>query len=65
MSEEKFKTATFEEKMERFYDKMTEKQVENSIDQVIYMCKDYCGKCPNHAETGEKLLLFVREGGAR
>jgi len=37
MSEENFKTTTFEEKLEMFYGKMTEKQWKDSIEQVIYM----------------------------
>ncbi len=51
MSEENFRTATFEEKLEMFYGKMTEKQWKDSIEQVIYMCKDYCGKCPTQEAT--------------
>ena len=62
MSEEDFKTATFEEKLEMYYGKMTEKQWKDSIDQVIYICKDYCGKCPNHEGTGEESLAFCMVG---
>jgi len=62
MSEENFNDATFEEKLEMFYSKMTDKQWENSIEQVIYMCKDYCGKCPSYTGTGEESLAFCMVG---
>ncbi|MBA7514097.1 hypothetical protein ES705_06121 [subsurface metagenome] len=62
MSEGNFKTATFEEKLEMFYGKMTEKQWKDSIDQVIYICRDYCGKSPSHEGTGEKALAFCMVG---
>jgi len=62
MSEENFKTASFEEKVEMFYGKMSEKQWNDSIEQVIYMCRDYCGKCPNHEGTGEESLAFCMVG---
>ena len=53
MSEENFKTATFEEKIEMFYGKMSEKQWKGSIEQLIHMCREYCGKCPSYDGTGE------------
>jgi hypothetical protein len=62
MSEENFKTATFEEKMKMLYGKMSEKQKRESREQVIYMCKDYCGKCPSYKGTGEEALAFCMEG---
>ena len=62
MSEENFKTATFEEKLEMFYGKMTEKQWNDSIEQVIYMCREYCGQCPSHEGTGEESLAFCMVG---
>ena len=62
MSEENFKSATFEEKLEMFYGKMTEKQWNDSIEQVIYMCREYCGKCPSHHGTGEESLAFCMVG---
>ena len=64
MSEENFKTATFEEKLEMFYGKMTEKQAKDSIEQVIYMCKDYCEKCPSHMGTGDESLAFCMVGNS-
>ncbi|MBA7516960.1 hypothetical protein ES705_09010 [subsurface metagenome] len=62
MSEENFKTATFEEKMKMLYSNMSEKQQRNSREQVIYICRDYCGKCPSYEGTGEKSLAFCMVG---
>ena len=62
MSEENYKTATFEEKMKMIYGEMSEKQQKNSREQVIYMCRKYCGKCPSHEETGEESLAFCMVG---
>ena len=60
MAEEYFKTATFEEKMQMIYGKMTEKQKRESREQVIYMC--ICKKCPSYGGTGEHALAFCMEG---
>jgi hypothetical protein len=62
MAEEYFKTATFEEKMKMLYGKMSEKQKRENREQVIYMCKNYCGKCPSYRGTGEKSFAFCFEG---
>jgi hypothetical protein len=62
MGEENFENATFEEKLEMFYGKMTEKQWENNIEQVMYICRDYCGNCPSHVGTGEENLAFCMIG---
>ncbi len=62
MSEENFKTATYEEKMNMLYSKMSEKQQKDSREQVIYMCRDYCGKCPNYEGTGEESRAFCMVG---
>ena len=62
MSEENFKTATFEEKMKMLYSNMSEKQEKNSREQVIYMCREYCGKCPSYEGTGEESLAFCMVG---
>ncbi|MFB0563591.1 MAG: DUF2769 domain-containing protein [Candidatus Lokiarchaeia archaeon] len=62
MSEENYKTATFEEKMKMIYSKMSEKQKMDSREQVIYMCRDYCGKCPSYEGTREESLAFCMEG---
>jgi Protein of unknown function (DUF2769) len=62
MADEYFKAATFEEKMKMLYGKMTEKQKRENREQVIYMCKSYCGKCPSYRGTGEKGFAFCFEG---
>ena len=62
MSEENFKTATFEEKMKMLYGKMSEKQKKDNREQIIYMCREYCGKCPTYKGTGEKSFAFCMEG---
>ncbi|MFX1294879.1 MAG: DUF2769 domain-containing protein [Promethearchaeota archaeon] len=62
MSEENFKTGTFEDKMKMLYSKMSEKQKKTNREQVIYMCRNYCGKCPSHEGTGEESLGFCMVG---
>ena len=62
MSEENYKTATFEEKMKMIYGKMSAKQQKNSREQVIYMCREYCGNCPTYKGTGEESLAFCMVG---
>ena len=62
VSEEYYKATTFEEKMEMLYSKMSEKEKKDSREQVIYMCRDYCGKCPSHEGTGEESLAFCMVG---
>jgi len=62
MSEEYYKATTFEEKMEMLYSKMSEKEKKDSREQVIYMCREYCGKCPSHEGTGEESLAFCMVG---
>ena len=62
MSEENFKNATYEEKMKMLYSKMSEKEQKNSREQVIYMCREYCGKCPSYTGTGEENLAFCMMG---
>ena len=60
--EEMFKNATFEEKVTMLWSKMTERQKRESIEQVRYTCKDFCGKCPSYQGTGEQSLAFCMEG---
>ena len=62
VSEEYYKATTFEEKMEMLYSKMSEKEKQDSREQVIYMCREYCGKCPSHEGTGEESLAFCMVG---
>ena len=56
--EENFKNLPFEEKI-KIMDSMTEKQKNDGIEQVKYICKDYCGKCPSYEGTGETNLCFL------
>ena len=62
MAEENFKNLTFEQKMQMMYGKMNERQKRESREQVIYMCKDYCGKCPSYEGTGETSFGFCTIG---
>ncbi|MBD3228793.1 MAG: DUF2769 domain-containing protein [Candidatus Lokiarchaeota archaeon] len=62
MAEEKFIKASFEEKMEMLYGKMTEKQMEQNIEQVMFTCEQYCGRCPSYKGTGEISLAFCMTG---
>ena len=62
MSNENFKFATYEEKMKMLLGTMTEKQKRESREQVIYTCREYCGKCPSYQGTGETALAFCMEG---
>ncbi|MHA1267084.1 MAG: DUF2769 domain-containing protein [Candidatus Helarchaeota archaeon] len=62
MSAEDFKASSFEEKMEMIYNKMSERQKRESREQIIYMCKNYCGRCPSYLNTGEKIVAFCMEG---
>lgn len=62
MSDEIFKAATFEEKMKMLDSSMSEKQRRDSREQTIYICKDFCGKCPSYEGTGEESLAFCMEG---
>jgi len=56
-----FKNATFEEKMQMLYNAMTERQKQENREQVKFMCKQYCGKCPSYTGTGETMLGFCME----
>ncbi len=51
----------FEEKI-KMIDVMTEKQKQDSTEQVKYTCKDYCGKCPSYIGSGESELAFCMTG---
>ena len=41
---------------------MSEKQQRNSREQVRYICRDYCGKCPSYEGAGEEPLAFCMVG---
>lgn len=59
--DESFKDLSFEEKI-KIMERMTEKQIREGIEQIKFMCKDYCGKCPSYQETGETNLAFCSVG---
>lgn len=59
--EENFKNLPFEEKI-KIMDRMTEKQKNDAFEQVKFICKDYCGKCPSYEGTGETNLAFCSIG---
>lgn len=61
LEEEDFPIATFEEKMTIIL-KMSEKEKKQSAEQIPYMCKDYCGRCPSYVGTGETKLAFCTLG---
>ena len=62
MTEESWGDLTFEEKIQMFFGKMTEKQIRENQEQVRYTCREYCGKCPSYQGTGEESLAFCMEG---
>ena len=62
MTDENFGEATFEEKMEMLYSSMSDKQRRDSQEQVKFMCKDYCGKCPSYVGSNEDKFGFCISG---
>lgn len=56
-----FKDKTFEEKIQ-IMEGMTEKEISDSIEQLKFFCKGYCGKCPSYQGTGETHLAFCSLG---
>ena len=61
IDDESFKDLPYEEKI-KIMKGMTEKQLQESLEQVKFMCKDYCGKCPSYQGTGETNLAFCSIG---
>ncbi|UCE12725.1 MAG: DUF2769 domain-containing protein [Candidatus Heimdallarchaeota archaeon] len=59
--DERFPTASFEEKFKMFA-VMTDSQREAAAENVIHFCKDYCGKCPTNQGTGETARAFCSLG---
>ena len=59
--DESFNDLPFEEKIE-IIKGMTEKQIQDGLEQTKFMCKDYCGKCPSYQGTGETNLAFCSIG---
>jgi len=41
---------------------MTEKEINDGIEQLKYICKDYCGKSPSYQGTRETNLAFCSIG---
>lgn len=41
---------------------MSEKERERGVEQLVYICKDYCGKCPTSKGTGETSLVCCTLG---
>jgi len=62
LMDEMFKNATFEEKMQMMENTMTEKQKRDSRENVIYICRDYCGKCPSNPGTGGEFRAYCMLG---
>ncbi|HUT79792.1 MAG TPA: DUF2769 domain-containing protein [Candidatus Bathyarchaeia archaeon] len=56
-----FKNASFEEKI-KLMDKMTEKEKNDGIEQIKFMCRDNCGKCPSYKGSGETNFGFCSTG---
>ncbi len=54
--DEKWPTASFEEKYEMMMGSMSEVDPKRSAEQVFYMCQ--CVKCPTSIETGETNAVF-------
>jgi hypothetical protein len=59
--DEDYSKVPFEEKI-KMMEKMTEKQLIESLEQVKYTCRNYCGKCPSYQGTGETELGFCSIG---
>lgn len=59
--DERFPTATFEEKF-KMLAVMSDADRERASENVLYICKDYCGKCPTNHGTGETTLAFCALG---
>lgn len=41
---------------------MSETERERGVEQLVYICKDYCGKCPTSKGTGETSLACCTLG---
>jgi len=54
----------FEEKI-KMIEQMTDAQIKNSMEQIKFICKDYCGKCPTYKNTGEVKLGFCTMGKSK
>ncbi|MHA1187072.1 MAG: DUF2769 domain-containing protein [Candidatus Heimdallarchaeota archaeon] len=61
IEDESFSDKAYEEKI-KIMSGMTEKEISDGLEQVKFMCKDYCGKCPSYQGTGETDLGFCSIG---
>jgi hypothetical protein len=61
IDDEEFKNLPYEEKI-KIMNGMTEKEINDGVEQIKYICKDYCGKCPSYQGTGETNLAFCSIG---
>jgi len=41
---------------------MTEKQIQDGLEQTKFMCKEFCGKCSSYQGTGETDFAFCSIG---
>lgn len=62
--DERFLTASFEEKMQMMA-VMSDADRERAAENVLYLCKDYCGKCPTYQGTGDTTLAFCSLGKSK
>lgn len=60
-NDEKFPKASFEEKF-KMLTVMFDADRERAAENVIHLCKEYCGKCPTNQGTGETLIAFCSLG---
>lgn len=58
--DEKWPTASFEEKYEMMMGSMSEVDPKRSAEQVLHMCQ--CVKCPTSTEAGETNAVFCTIG---
>lgn len=58
--EERWATASFEEKYKAMMASMTEADQKRSAEQVVYICK--CKTCLTYTESGESNLAFCNQG---
>ncbi len=58
--DEKWPTATFEEKYNMMMGSMSKEDQRRSIENVVHMCQ--CVRCPSYTGTGETDLVFCSLG---
>ena len=61
IDDESFKDKPYEEKI-KIMSGMTDKEISDGLEQIKFICKDYCGKCPSYHGTGETNLAFCSIG---